>query len=84
MDTHGERKVAKHSQDVYSGDYVYTDFKTSHEALYITVPEGMTVTMFKSPDFTGESMALTGPTQLEVPSVSWEWSAQVREAITMD
>ena len=66
------------------GDFNTGSFKTHHEAFVIQVPEGMTATIFKGQDYTGESRAITGPREVSFDSSKEEWSMQVRKAMEFE
>ena len=73
----------KHTMKLPEGDYTSKAFRTHHEMVVVTVPEGMTATLFKTLDFTGESMAIAGPKEIEIQTVMDEWSVQIRKAVEM-
>ena len=69
-------KSLKHTMEILGGDYTSDKFSSSHhEAYQISIPEGMSLTLYKNTDFSGNSRAYEGPITITIPNKKGPWGA---------
>lgn len=84
VDMKNGTKKLKHTMDIHVGDYTSEKFTSAHHKAYqISLPEGMSLTLFRSLDFTGDSRSYEGPKTITIPNERGDWSAQVRKSVDM-